>query len=162
MKDYSVPLSKMLLYFQVAISGALILLACILATIFFTQAIEGKPTIQSVILIILWTFLPILWAGGTLIALHFWPKTTYILTNDALQVRKKGWFGAYGEELYRYETILTVSSDRAILAPFGTVKISLINLHPIVIHGVQDAEVQARKIKERVAKGQPKVQALPF
>lgn len=102
-----------------------------------------------------------MWIGGSLYALAKWPKTVYTLTNNALRIRKNGWFGAYSEQLYRYDNILAVESSRSAWGAYGNVTIALSRLEPIVIRAAQNPAEQARKIKELVAKGQPKIQTIP-
>lgn len=160
MSDYRLPLSKTPIRIQIVVAGILVLVACIFATTFFNRVVTLAPHLQGIFLTALWIVLPVLWFVGSVVILKKWPKTTYLLTPSALQISKKGWFGAYSEELYRYESILSVSSSISSFGPYGTLKLTLSRLDPITIHAVINPTEQAHKIKAMVAKGQPKIKTI--
>lgn len=161
MNDYQIPLSKTPLTVQIITSGALVMAACVFATLFFDKLVSFAPNLQSLLLTTLWIVLPLLWLLGSVYAYKTWPKANYILLDEALRVQKKGLFGATAEQLYRYESILTTGSSTSMFGEYGTIKLTLSQLDPIIIHGVVNPEEQTRKIKEMIAKGQPKIQAIP-
>lgn len=151
------PLSKIPLQRQVIVSGLTVLLACILVTSFFDRLVTVAPGMQTVLLTALWVGLFGLWLIGSILALKTWPKTTHTLTDNALQIRKKGWFGQSSEYLYRYDTILSVASTSHSHGAYGTLTLLLAQQDEIVIHGVKKPEEQAMLIKKRVVDSQSSV-----
>lgn len=85
-----------------------------------------------------------------------WPKTVYTLTDTALQVQSKGLLGKTSEQLYRYDTIISVTASSAVTGPHGTLTLTLSNHEPIVIHDVIEPAEHARKVKAMVAKANHK------
>ncbi len=155
MSNYTIPLSKTLHKLQIVASGVLILAACVLLTVFFRRAISSPPVLQALILILLWVGMPILWAIGSLLLIKKVDKVTYTLTNDSLRIQKKELFGTTSEKFYRYDMILAINSSTSFFGKheptFGTLKITLDKLEPIIIHGVVAPKEQAKLIKERVS-----------
>ena len=134
------------------------IVACLVVTYFFVRFVQRAPGLQVLLVVSLWIILPLLWIGGSLLAWQNWPKRTYRLTNTALILTKREWFGNVTEELYRYETILSIKASKGFLG--GNLVLTLAQLPPITIRDVLDPEVEARTIKAFIAAGQPKVQPI--
>lgn len=149
MTTTQLPLSKRPLQQQVMLSGLTILLACTIVTYFFERIVTVAPTLQVMLLTILWVTLVGLWLIGSVAALKTWPKTTYILAEDALKIRKKGWFGNGSEELYRYDTIMSTRTTSKANGAYGTIEITLAEQsEPVVLKNVARPEKYAAELKK--------------
>ena len=151
MKKYRIPLSKLDLYSKIAGVGALVIVGCTLVTIVFHNKITFSLGLQTIMLIAMWIIGVGLWLVGSHIMLKTWSKTNYYLTSDALIISKKGWFNDSHDELYRYDTISSVSARTNILGEFGTVTVRFLRNENVVMHAVENPLKQAEKIKQLVA-----------
>lgn len=151
MNDYVIPLSTATLRRQLIISGVLIVLACAVVTFFFQYAVSAAPGLQRMFIILLWTVMPALWGIGAIAAWLGHRKTSYILTSEALSVRKAGLLGKGSVRLYGYDTILSVNSASRKYGAYGTLELILEQQSPILLSGVASPDEQARRIKKLVA-----------
>ena len=148
--SYVIPSSKVSVTHQIILSGVLVLLACMVLSLFFERIGDIAPITYQVLVVATWVGLPALWA---ILSLHEHltsDKTTYTLLDDCLQVHKKGWFGMRHEDLYRYDSILSVSSSSRGHGAYGTVALRLHRQTDIVLTHVARPAEQATKIKQMV------------
>lgn len=157
MNEKSIQLTKVPLELRVAATGLLVIATCAVVTFFFARFVQRAPQLQVLLISLLWIAVPLLWLGGSAYALKSWPKRSYKLSDTALIATKKELFGARTEELYRYETILSIKTKRNFLG--NSLILTLAQLPPVIIRDVVDPDKEARRIKSIIAAGQPKVQA---
>ena len=148
--SYVIPSSKTSVTHQIILSGMLVLLACVVLSLFFGRIGSIAPITHQVLVIATWVGLPVLWAALSLHEHLTSDKTTYTLLDDCLQVYKKGWFGMRHEDLYRYDSILSVSSSSRGHGAYGTVALRLHRQTDIVLTHVACPAEQAAKIKQMV------------
>lgn len=149
MTSRQIPLSKRPLQQQVVLGGLTVLLACTLVSLFFDRLVTGAPNLQAILLTTLWITLPGLWLFGSVIALKTWPKTTYTLTENALQIRKKGWFGHSQEDLYRYDAIMSTRTISKAGGAYGAIEVTLAEQsEKIVLKNVTHPEKYAAELKK--------------
>ena len=152
MKKYQIPLSKLDLYIKIASIGVLVVIGCILITVLFHTKITFSLGMRTVMLVTMWIVGVGSWLIGSRMMLKTWSKTNYYLTNEAIIVNKKGWFGDSHDQLYRYDTISSVSAHTNVLGEFGTITIRFMRDENVVMHAVENPLKQAEKIKQLVAR----------
>lgn len=157
MNDYVIPLNPIILRRQLIVSGVLALLACLITTFFFQYAVSTAPGLQRLLMMILWIGMPTVWIVGALVLKMSYHKTNYILTNEALVIRKAGLFGKGSEQLYGYDTILSVNSTSRKYGAYGTIELILDQQQPVVLSSVASPDEQARRIKKLVAEVKARV-----
>lgn len=151
MKNYELPLDKTGLMQQIVLSGILVIVTCVLVTLFFGRVSGIMPTIYRLLIFGVWVALVGTWIVLSYRELSNWSKTSYTLLADSLRIRKKGWIGRSSEQLYRYDSILSVDSTSFKHGQYGLVEISFTHQENIILHNLANPEKQATKIKERVA-----------
>lgn len=150
MDDHTIPLSMRTVYRRLIISGATAFLVYSITTFFFLRAVVFAPRLQGLLLIALWVGMLTLWVLDMFVTYQNRAKTKYILTSEALCIRKKGWFGRSSEDLYRYDTIVSVNSTSYAHGAYGSIKLTIHRHTPVVLSGVVTPEKYARYIKKLV------------
>lgn len=139
------------LRWHIGLSGALVLLACGIITFFFHYAVTAAANLQGMLIAILWISMLGIWALAAFVTIKNYTSTKYILTDQTLVVRKKGWFGSGTEKLYRYDMIMSVHSTSRGHGSYGSIEMAIRYQEPaVVLHGVVNPDEQARRIKELV------------
>lgn len=134
---------------RILASGFLTLIACLIISFFFSFAVTAAPTLQWILLAVLWVGMTGLWVLGSWVALKQQDKTKYVLTDDALVIRKKGWFGRSTNTLYRYDTILSVQSIVRAHGAYGTLELVLEKQDTVELSGIVSPNEYAKRIKQR-------------
>lgn len=151
MADYTIPLSSAPLRRHLAVSAVLVLLACAIITFFFYYAVSAAPNLQRIFVTILWIGMVVLWGLGALLAIKNHSSTKYILTDEALVIKKKGWIGKGTKRLYRYDMIMSVHSESRAYGAYGSLELQVKHQHPAVtMHGVLLPDEHAQRIKKLI------------
>ena len=149
MDDYTIPRSPAPLYHHLLITGGLALLACLLVTFFFYRAVPVAPSGQALMVAVLWISVPLLWAAEAFFAFKYYSNTKYVLTQQALAIRKKGMFGMATEKLYRYDAILSVNSFTHANGAYGSIQLALEHEEQINLRGIARPGEHALNIKKK-------------
>lgn len=150
MKPHSITLNKTSLVNQIIITGLLVIITSIILTMFFERIGDIVPTIHRLAVALTWIVLPLVWAGLSLYELKNWSKVSYTLHENSLHINKKGPFYSSSEDLYRYDSIQSVSSAIRMNGDYGTVILRLSNHDDVVLQHVAYPAKQAAKIKQAV------------
>ena len=150
MKDIQIPTSNGPITEHMAISGVILLLTCVAATILLNSIPISHNFNLSILLI--WTVIPLFWLGATMVMIKKVSKTKYVLTKNAVIITKPNWIMSQDEILVRYNAIVTASSKSHLGGRYGSIKLSLAdNLDPVVLSHVKNPEIYTREIKEIIA-----------
>lgn len=151
MPDYTIPRNSTSLRRYFAWSGALVLLVCSLVTLFFNYAVTVAPSLQELLLLMMWISMPLIWALGAFVAYKKYSSTRYVLTSEALTISKKSWLGSGNKQLYRYDMIVAVNSISRGHGSYGFLEIQIEHQPQVVIlEAVSLPDEQARVIKSRI------------
>lgn len=150
MDDYTIPLSSAPVRRFAVTSAAFVLLACAVVTFFFSYAVTIAPNAQQVILTWLWIGMALVWLVAVLVTAKSHSSKKYVLTAQALSIRKKGLFGKANEQLLRYDTIMSVTTTSRVHGAYGTIELTLDQQPAVQLSGVLLPEEHARRIKQRV------------
>ena len=150
MKSHTIPLNKTSLVNQIMLSGILVLVAAAILTLFFDRISDAAPTTHSILTAAAWGLLPTIWLVLSLYELMVWSKVSYVLLEDSLRVQKKGLMGHAHEDLYRYDSVLSVSSASQGYGTYGTITLRLSKHDDIILKHVANPTLQTAKIKELV------------
>ena len=152
MEPYIVPQDKISLVNQIMLTGVLVLIASGILTLFLDRISDIVPITHSILTAAAWGLLPLIWIVLSLYELMIWSKIRYVLFEDSLHVQKKGAFGSAHEDLYRYDSVLSVSNASQGHGAYGTVTLRVSQHDDIILKHIAEPAVQAAKIKERVNK----------
>ena len=148
MNEYKIPLSAIPLRRQIVVSGIVVVLACLVTTLFFYFAVSIAPNLQHRLVITLWIGMLVLWALGAFAALKNHSKTSYLMLDQAFCIRKKGWLGKGSEYLYRYDMIVSVNSTSRAHGAYGSIELVFDQQKPVIVSGIVSPDKYARRIKE--------------
>lgn len=150
MDDYVIPKSSAPVRRFAILSAVLILTACIVVTLFFSYAVSIAPNAQRVLIGWLWGGMIAVWLLSLLVTAKNHASKKYVLTSQALSIRKKGWLGQASERLLRYDTIMSVNTVSRAHGAYGTIELVLDQQPSVLLTGVLLPEEHARRIKKIV------------
>ena len=150
MDDYVIPKSSAPVRRFAIASAVLIFTACVVVTFFFSYAVTIAPNAQRVLVGWLWGGMLAVWLLGLLVTAKGHSSKKYVLTSQALSVRKEGWLGKASERLFRYDTIMSVNTISRAHGAYGTIELVLDQQPSVLLTGVLLPEEHARRIKQVV------------
>lgn len=156
MNDQQIPFSHVALRQRLIFGAVVIGFICVLSTVFFSY-MWFAPNLQRILIIIIWTLLPLAWVVGALLENMRITKTKYILSDDALRKEKKGWFGSSTKQLYRYDAIDSVSSKSRGNGKYGSVELVYDQHNSLVLSGIENPDKYAGEIKKRAGNARSSV-----
>ena len=152
MEPYVIEQNRTSLINQIVITGLLVFLASIILTLFFSRIGDIAPITHQFLVMTTWIILPLIWAVLSIRELVNWSKASYTLLDDSLHVYKKGFFGSSLEDLYRYDSILSVSNSGRRHGAYGTITLRIAHHDDVILQHVAHPAKQAAKIKQLVHK----------
>lgn len=112
--------------------------------------------IQTPLLIIIWSILPLGWIVGSAALVLRERNTKYILGPQTLTIKNGSFFGSSTEALYRYDSMLSVESNQSFFGRkynYGTIHITVPKLetaNAVQLKAVDNPHEQAKRIKNAV------------
>lgn len=162
MKQRKLPQSKDAFQNDAIAKFGLILVVCVLPTLFFWNFNEFGLRLPRILLGILWVSMLGMWLLWLWLTKRKWDKSYYALSDDSLIIHKAGLFGVK-QKMYRFDSILSVSVHSGPLGSrnnYGSIHIEIPRaVETVILQYVVDPEEQAEAIKSAIA-GQPKTQSL--
>lgn len=152
MVRHVIQLNKSGLINQIVTTGLLVVIASVILTLFFNRVSDIAPIIHRFLTMGTWVILLLIWATLSIYELLGWSKISYTLLSDSLSVHKKGPWGTSQEDLYRYDSILSVSSSGRMHGAYGTITLRLSHHENITLQHVANPAEQATMIKQLVNK----------
>ena len=152
MEPYVIQSNKSGLINQIALTGLLVIISSVILTLFFSRIGDIAPTIHKFLTMSTWIILLLIWATLSIYELLNWSKVSYTLLNDSLRIYKKGSWGTSLEDLYRYDSVLSVSSSGRMHGAYGTITLRLSHHEDIVLQHVANPAKQAAVIEQLVNK----------
>lgn len=148
--NYIIPRNNTRLLNQIIASGVLVAIACLILTLFFGRISDLAPNTSRILTTWTWIILPFVWALISSNELASWSKGTYTLLDNSLSVSKKGRFDHRHESLYRYDSILSVSTTSDRSGTYGSINLLLAGQDTIILNYISHPSKQAARIKQLV------------
>lgn len=153
--DHHIPISYDGFKSQVILIGLAVVGICLLVTILFKTVVGFGSHFETVLLVLLWIILPMLWLVWSAVYYTKLHKTRYTLTDDSLVIQKSQLLGTVTKH-YRYDSILKVEAFQSFLdknTNHGQVRLSVPRLNnPVILNYVEDPASQAKHIKRHVGR----------
>ena len=150
MKPYVIPKNKTGIFYQIGATGLLVLIACIVLGMFYGRISGVAPVTHQILSLGTWIVLPFVWAT---LSLRVWlssTSSTYTLFNDSLRIRTTSWLGESHESLYRYDSILSISSYSRENGKYGAITLRLDRQDDLALLHISQPAEQAALIKKLV------------
>lgn len=135
---------------QIITSGLLTLLACLVIGLFFYRIGNIAPTLSGILVVITWVTLIITWSILSLREYVSATRSTYTLMENSLSVSKVGLFGSSIDHLYRYDSIVSISSSSVAGGSYGMVTLYFDRQPTVTLKYIDKPTEQAAHIKKLV------------
>lgn len=135
---------------QAMLGGILTIVACVVLSLFFGRIGDIAPITSQTLATATWIVFPLTWL---LLVVHEFilsPKTVYTLLEHSLSVRSINLLDKQHETLYRYDSILSVSSISGSNRKYGSIILRIAHQDDVVLHDISYPDTQSAKIKQRV------------
>jgi uncharacterized membrane protein YdbT with pleckstrin-like domain len=140
---------------RIVIAWLLVLTMCGVISLALAVIMQNLPQSRNVLLLVVWTTLPLLWLIGSIKAYKGYKKGRYELKDDSLVVYKGGIFGT-SSKLYRYDSIVSVEVQQSYFGKkhnYGTLYITIPRLETVLrLRDIDHPHAQAEKLKAVSAK----------
>ncbi len=142
-------------------TGAVAIGVCAFVTLFFLRIVPLPSRAAMTIIALTWVGLPLLWAITSIVMRKKWHKTSYIIGDNHLTVRKDGFMSGVSQQMYRYDTMISLKVEQSFWgrrSGYGTLRITLPRIEDeVALSYVPDPANFAALVKDHITRGRSEI-----